>query len=91
MINTLRSLYMKTYFRVKKHLSDLCNYLNEKMGVILLEDEILVNQIRADDLIMTSTTTADAQNQLIGLSSYFSKHRSIVNSVKTKFMVYGRF
>ena len=39
---------------------------------------------------MTSTTTADAQNQLNGLSNYCSKHRSIVNSVKTKFMVYGR-
>ena len=44
----------------------------------------------ADDLIMTATTTADAQNQLNGLSKYCSKQRSIVNSVKTKFMVYGR-
>ena len=64
-INTLRNLYTKTYFRVKQG-----GYLS--------------------DLIMTSTTTADAQNQLNGLSNYCSKHRSIVNSVKTKFMVYGR-
>ena len=116
-INTLRNLYTKIYFRVKqggylsdlilqevgvnqggnaspiifrKYLSDLRNYLNEKTGVILSEDEILVHLLWADDLIMTSTTTADAQNQLNELSNYCSKHRSIVNSVKTKFMVYGR-
>ena len=116
-INTLRNLYTKTYFRVKqggylsdlilqevgvnqggnaspiifrKYLSDLRSYLNEKTGVILSEDEILVHLLWADDLIMTSTTTADAHNQLNGLSNYCSKHRSIVNSVKTKFMVYGK-
>ena len=116
-INTLRNLYTKTYFRVKqggylsdlivqevgvnqggnaspiifrKYLSDLRNYLNKKTGVILSEDEILVHLLWADDLIMTSTTTADAQNQLNGLSNYCSKHKSIVNSGNTKFMVYSR-
>ena len=116
-INTLRNLYTKTYFRVKqggylsdlilqevgvnqggnaspiifrKCLADLRNYLNENTGVILSEDEILVHLLWADDLILTSTTTADAQNQLNGLSKYCSKHKSIVNSVKTKFMVYGK-
>ena len=116
-INTLRNLYTKTYFRVKqggylkdiilqevgvnqggnaspiifrKYLAYLRNYLNENTGVILSEDEILVYLLGADDLILTSTTTADAQNQLNGLSKYCSKHKSIVNSVKTKFMVYGK-
>ena len=94
-INTLRNLYTKTYFRVKqgsylsdlilqevgfnqgdnasliifrKYLADLHSYLNENTGVILSYDEILVHLLWADNLIMTSTTTADAQNQLNGPS-----------------------
>ena len=116
-INTLRNLYTKTYFRLKqggyltdlilqwvgvnqgdnasqiifrKYLADLRNYLTENTGVILSDDEILVHLLLADDLILTSTTTADAQNQLNGLPQYCSKHKSIINFVKTKFMVYGK-
>ena len=116
-INTLRNLYSKTFFRVKhggfisegllqevgvnqggnaspiifrKYLSDLRQYLNEKTGAILADDEILVHLLWADDLIMTSTTAQDAQSQLNGLASFCAKNRSIVNTVKTKYMVFGK-
>ena len=109
-INTLRNLYPKTFFRVKhegllqevgvnqggnaspiifrKYLSDLRQYLNEKTGTILSDDEILVHLLWADDLIMTSTAAQDAQSQLNGLASF--KNRSIVDTVKNKYMVFGK-
>ena len=39
---------------------------------------------------MTSTTAQDAQSQLNGLASFCAKNRSIVNTVKTKYMVFGK-
>ena len=74
----------------RKYLSDLRNYLDAKTGVILSDDEILVHLLWADDLIMASTTTLDAQNQLNGLAKFCSKNKSIVNETKTKYMVFGK-
>ena len=74
----------------REYLSDSRQYINEKTGTILADDEILVHLLWADDLIMTSTTAQDAQSQLNGLASFWAKNRSIVNTVKTKYMVFGK-
>lgn len=73
----------------RKYLEDLGKYLETKTGVVLSEDEILLHLLWADDLILASTRTDDAQHQLNGLSKYCSKNQSIVNGMKTKFMVFG--
>ena len=115
-VNTLRNLYTKTFFRVKhngmlsekiiqlvgvnqggnsspiifrKYLIDLKDYMETHTGVVLSEQEILAHLLWADDLIAVSSKPSDAQKQLNGLAKYCSKNRSIVNTIKTKYMTFG--
>ena len=50
----------------RKHMADLGNYLNSQHGIVI-SDEILVNLLRANDLILFSDNTAGIQSLLNGL------------------------
>ena len=114
-IDTLRSLYNRTKFRVKhngkfsesidenigvnqggnaspylfkKYLHDLKTYLDEYTGVVLNE-ELILHLLWADDLILVSNNTCDSQNQLNGLSQYCKPNQMLVNCIKTKCLYFG--
>lgn len=70
-------------------LSDLRCYLDEKSGVVL-NDEILLHLLWADDLIIVSNSPNDLQNSINGLAKYCSQWQLILNVVKTKVVVFGK-
>ena len=71
-------------------LSDLKAYLEETLGIILNEEEILVHLLWADDLILMSDSIEGLQKQLDGLFKFCSQFQMIVNELKTKVMVFGK-
>ena len=71
-------------------LSDLRNYLYDEYGVIL-QDEIIVHLLWADDLVLLADSPEGLQKQLNGLHMFCSKYQLIVNESKTKIMVYGKY
>ena len=72
----------------KKYLSDLKTYLDDYTGVILNE-ELLIHLLWADDLILLSTNVADSQKQLDGLSKFCKPNQMLVNCIKTKCLLFG--
>ena len=77
-----------TMFRVM--LEDLRLFLEKEHGIIINDDEILIHMLWADDLILMSSTAAGLQKQLDGLLKFCSKYQLIVNTVKTKVMIFGK-
>ena len=73
----------------KKYLQDLKDYLQDHIGACI-EKEFVQHILWADDLILISTRTPDAQIQLNGLSTFCSPNQMIVNNIKTKFMTFGK-
>ena len=73
----------------RKYMEDLCTYMHQHTGVTLSQEELLAYLLWADDLICASGKVLDAQKQLDGLSVFCSKNRSLVNTIKTKYMVFG--
>ena len=78
------SPYLFTQF-----LSDMKDYLDETCGVCLSCDEILLHLLWADDLILTSSTHQNLQQQLDNLYLYCNTYKLVVNTVKTQVMVIG--
>ena len=76
-------------FLFREYLSDVKDYLDEYTG-ICLEEEILIHELFADDLYLVSDMTVNSQKQLNGLRKFCSPNQMIANTIKTKFMVYGR-
>ena len=70
-------------------LCDIRNYLNEKCGVIL-NDNILLHLLWADDMIIVSNSASDLQNSINNLANYCSKWQLVLNVLKTKVMIFGK-
>ena len=71
-------------------LQDLSCYLDSKRGIVLNANQILLHLLWADDLILLSDTEEGLQRQLDGVFQFCSKSQMIVNSLKTKVMVFGK-
>jgi hypothetical protein len=65
-------------------LSDVRMYLEEKCGVVISDDVLLLHLLWADDLILVSNSPSGLQNSLEKLYDYCSKWQLIVNILKTK-------
>ena len=76
-------------FLFKKYMSDLDKYLNKHTG-INIGDELLMHELWADDLYMITDCTKNSQMQLNDLKSFCTPNHMIVNSIKTKCMVFGK-
>ncbi len=73
-------------------LTDLRNYLhfvNEDCG-ILLDDEVLMCILYADNLVLCSETATGLQKLLGGLLKFGSKWHLIVSLIKTNVVIFGR-
>ena len=70
-------------------LSDLRDYLNEKCGIVV-DNDILLHLLWADDLIIVANSTADLQNSIDLLYKYCSRWQLILNVLKTKIMLFGK-
>jgi len=70
-------------------LSDLRNYLNEKCGIVV-NDDILLHLLWADDLIIVANSAADLQKSLDNLAHYCSLWQLILNVLKTKVLIFGQ-
>ena len=75
-------------FLFKEYLSDMKDYLDEYTGVCL-GDEILVHEAFADDMFLLADVTHNSQKQLDGLSNFCRPNQMLVNTIKSKFMIYG--
>ena len=71
-------------------LHDLKYYLNLEKGIVMNNKEILLHILWADDLILVSDTKEGLQRQLNGVFTFCSKSQMIVNSLKTKIMIFGK-
>ena len=69
-------------------LADLKNFLHTYCGVVL-DDEILIHLLWADDLVFMSDSPEGLQKQFDGLFTFCSKFQMIVNELKTKVMIFG--
>ncbi len=75
-------------FLFKSFLADLGKYLNDECGVVL-HQSIITHLLWADDLFLVSPSADLMQSQLNNLKSYCSQWQMVVNTVKTKMMVFG--
>jgi exonuclease III len=73
----------------KKFLADLGMFLQDKYGICLSDDVILLHILWADDLVIMSDTAEGLQQQLDGVFNFCKQNHMIVNELKTKVMVYG--
>ena len=74
----------------RRYMADLRSYLSEQCGVILCDDEIMMNMSWADDLYLISDGQKGAQKHIDGLKAFCSRNQTGVNEIKTKFMVFGK-
>ena len=74
----------------RKLLIDMRNFLNINHGIVLTEDETLVHMLWADDLILVADSKEGLQSQFDGLYRFCSKFQLIVNTIKTKVLVFGK-
>jgi hypothetical protein len=74
----------------RKLLCDLRTYLVLSNGVILNDTEIMVHLLWADDMVLLSSTPQGLQKQLDGLFQFCSDYQMIVNTVKSKVMIFGK-
>ena len=70
-------------------LDDLRKFLDIECGIVIDDSVILVHMLWADDLILLADTEEGLQRQLDGLHKFISKYQLIVNTLKTKILVYG--
>ncbi len=73
----------------KSFLKDLADELDDSCGVVI-DNKILKHLLWADDLFLVSTSADNMQTQIDNLSSYCKKWQLIVNTMKTKIMVFGK-
>ena len=73
----------------RRMLCNLKNYLDINHGVVIDDDEILVHLLWADDLVLMASSAEGLQKQLDGLHRFCSKYQLIVNTLKTRIMLYG--
>jgi exonuclease III len=73
----------------RKLLIDLRNFLKSKHGIVITDGEILLHILWADDLLLVADSPQGLQAQFDGLYAFCSKFQLIVNTVKTKVLVFG--
>ena len=76
-------------FLFRKYLQDMSQDFKDEDG-IKLGCEIIMYLLWADDLVLMSETVEGLQRQINRLSQYCSRNQLIVNTLKTKVMVFGR-
>jgi hypothetical protein len=74
----------------KNMLDDLRDFLDIEHGIVVSEEQIIVHMLWADDLILLADSAKGLQRHLDGLYKFCSKYQLIVNSVKTKIMIFGK-
>ncbi len=72
----------------KNFLSDLIDHLDNDCGVVM-HDFIIKHLLWADDLFLVSPTASGMQKQLDNLQRYCCQWQLVVNTLKTKILVYG--
>jgi hypothetical protein len=70
-------------------LSDMSEYLTQSCGIVVSTELLLMHLLWADDLILVSDSVSGLQKQLDNLYNFCCDWQLIVNTVKTKFMVFG--
>ena len=65
-------------------------FLDEKYGVVIDSEEILLHMLWADDLILLTDSKEAMQRQLDGLYSICGRYQPIVNPLKTKVLIFGK-
>ncbi len=76
-------------FLFRSFLSDLSEGLRPDLGVCI-SDMLLSHLLWADDLFLVSTSSSNLQQQINNLERYCSKWQLVVNTLKTKILVYGK-
>ncbi len=74
----------------RKMLCDLKEYLDLSNGIVLHKSECLVHLLWADDMILMSNTKEGLQKQIDGLFLFCSNFQMIVNTLKSKVMIFGK-
>ena len=75
-------------FLFRKYLSDMSHCFSDEDGIII-GDEIIKYLLWADDLVILAETPKGLQRQIDKLYSYCLENQLIVNTLKTKIMIYG--
>ena len=73
----------------KSFLKDLTDELDDTCGVVMF-NQIIKHLLWADDLFLVSTSAEKMQKQINNLGSYCKKWQLIINTMKTKIMVFGK-
>ncbi len=73
----------------KSFLKDLTDELDDTCGVVMY-NKIIKHLLWADDLFLISTSAEKMQKQINNLGSYCKKWQLIVNTMKTKVMIFGK-
>ncbi len=73
----------------KSFLKDLGKSLDDAHGVVMYKN-IIKHLLWADDLYLVSTTAPGIQKQIDNLSGYCKKWQLVVNTMKTKIVIFGR-
>ena len=71
-------------------LADIGEYLTKSCGIVINDKLILMHLLWADDLILMSDSEEGLQKQLDNLFRYCSDWQLIVNTLKTKCMVFNQ-
>ena len=74
----------------RRMLQDLGNYLGVMEGIVLNEYEILKHLLWVDDLLLISDSIEGLQKQIDSVLISEKISQMIVNSLKTKVMIFGR-
>jgi len=74
----------------RRMLQDMGNYLEATEGIVLNDREILLHLLWADDLILVSDSCRGLQRQLNGVFKFCKESQMIVNSLKSKVMIFGK-
>ena len=76
--------------RVGTQLIDLKYFLSKEFGIFISESKIIVHLLWADDLIFISDSPIVLQRQLDGLYIVCRKYQMIVNTSKSKVLIFGK-
>ncbi len=71
-------------------LSDLCDSLSNRYGVVIDAETILTHLFWADDLILLSESADGLQAQIDNLHTFCSKWQMIINNLKTKVLIFNQ-
>ena len=81
---------MITRYVVQYTFNTQYNFLTRDHGIVITDKEILLHLLWADDLVLISDTAKGLQTQLDGLFTFCSRFQLIVNTLKTKVMLFGK-